>query len=157
MADLTKLVRYSQEKLDKLKQIEKVTEQQKTAIDSQDLAALNSLVEEKQKVIDYIDWCDNAFQDELKRLKERLGVKTLNDIREIDDGQEGKTLVAIITEITETIESIQAMEKDNHKKLLASMDQIKEKLRKVRNGQKSIAMYDGGNEAASGSFIDKKK
>jgi hypothetical protein len=157
MTHLTKLIRYSEEKLDKLKQVEKVTVQQKSAIDGRDFAALNSLVEEKQKVIDYIDWCDNAFQDELNRVKERLGVKSFKDIGEMDGQGEKKALAEIIAMIIETIERIQALEKDNHKKLLESMDQIKEKLKKVKNGQKSIAVYDSGIGMASGSFLDKKK
>ena len=157
MAHLNKLIRYSEEKLDKLKQIEEVTVQQKAAIDSQDFAALNSLVEEKQKVIDYIDWCDNAFQEELERVKKRLGVKSIKDIGEAEGGEEKKALVDIIGMIIETIEKIQALERENHKKLLESMEQIKEKLRKVRNGQKSVALYDSGMGLASGSFLDKKK
>jgi hypothetical protein len=157
MAELTKLVRYSEEKLDKLKQIEQFTKRQKAAIDSHDLAVLAPIVEEKQKVIDYIDWCDDAFQDELQKLKERFGVKTLKDIGEIDDGKEGKTLVGIIAKIVETIESIQLLEKDNHEKLVMAMEQVKEKLKRVRQGQKSVALYDGGVSSASGSFIDKKK
>jgi hypothetical protein len=157
MAHLNKLIRYSEEKLDKLKQIEEVTMQQKAAIDSQDYAALNSLVEEKQKVIDYIDWCDSAFQEELERVKKRLGVKSIKDIGEAEGKEEKKALVDIIGMIIETIEKIQVLERENQKKLLESMDQIKEKLKKIRNGQKSVAVYDNGMGLASGSFLDKKK
>lgn len=157
MAHLNKLIKYSEEKLDKLKQIEEVTVQQKAAIDSQDFAALNLLVEEKQKIIDYIDWCDSAFQEELEKVKKRLGVKSIKDIGEAEGGEEKKALVDIIGMIIETIEKIQALERENHKKLLESMDQVKEKLRKVRNGQKSVAVYDSGTGMASGSFLDKKK
>ena len=157
MAHLNKLIRYSEEKLDKLKQIEEVTVQQKAAIDSQDYAALNSLVEEKQKVIDYIDWCDSAFQEELEKVKRRLGVKSIKDIGEAEDKEEKKALVDIIGMIIETIEKIQVLERENQKKLLESMDQVKEKLRKIRNGQKSVAVYDSGMGLASGSFLDKKK
>ena len=157
MAHLNKLIRYSEEKLDKLKQIEDVTVQQKAAIDSRDFAALNSLVEEKQKIIDYIDWCDSAFQDELEKVKKRLGVKSIKDIGQAEDQDEKKALVDIIAMIIEAIEKVQALERENHKKLLESMDQVKEKLKRIRNGQKSIAVYDSGMGMASGSFIDKKK
>jgi hypothetical protein len=157
MAHLNKLIRYSEEKLDKLKQIEEVTMQQKAAIDSQDYAALNSLVEEKQKVIDYIDWCDSAFQEELERVKKRLGVKSIRDIGEAEGKEEKKALVDIIGMIIETIEKIQVLERENQKKLLESMDQVKEKLKKIRNGQKSVTVYDSGMGLASGSFLDKKK
>ncbi|NLO26075.1 MAG: flagellar protein FlgN, partial [Clostridiales bacterium] len=157
MAHLAKLLKYSEEKLEKLKQIENITVQQKTAIDSRDFAALNSLVEEKQKIIDYIDWCDSAFQEELKKVKERLGVKTFEEIGEVNGRDEKKALAGIIGLIIEAIEKIQTLEKDNHQKLLASMEQVREKLKKVRNGQKSIAVYDSGIGIASGSFVDKKK
>jgi len=43
MAHLNKLIRYSEEKLDKLKQIEEVTVQQKAAIDSQDSLTARTL------------------------------------------------------------------------------------------------------------------
>ncbi len=157
MAYLKKLIRYSEEKLDKLKQIEEITMQQKAAIDSQDYAALSSLVEEKQKVIDYKDWCDSAFQEELEKVKRRLGVKSIKDIGEAEDKEEKKALVDIIGMVIETIEKIQVLERENQKKLLESMDQVKEKLRKIRNGQKSDAVYDSGMGLASGSFLDKKK
>ena len=157
MAHLNKLIRYSEEKLDKLKQIEEVTAQQKAAIDSQDYAALNSLVEEKQKIIDYINWCDSAFQEELDRVKKRLGVKSIKDIGETEGNEEKKALVDIIGMIIETIEKIQVLERENQKKLLETMDQVKEKLRKIRNGQKSVAVYDSGMGMVSGSFLDKRK
>lgn len=157
MVELTKLVRYSEEKLDKLKQIEKFTRQQKEAIDSHDLAVLAPLVDKKQKVIDYIDWCDNAFQDELDRIKKKLGVKTLRDIGDIETNDEGKTLVSIIAKIVETIENIQLLEKDNHEKLVLAMEQVKEKLKRIRQGQKSVALYESSAASASGSFFDKKK
>jgi len=59
--------------------------------------------------------------------------------------------------IIETIEKIQVLERENQKKLLETMDQVKEKLRKIRNGQKSVAVYDSGMGMVSGSFLDKRK
>jgi translation elongation factor P/translation initiation factor 5A len=57
----------------------------------------------------------------------------------------------------ETIENIQLLEKDNHEKLVLAMEQVKEKLKRIRQGQKSVALYEGSAASASGSFFDKKK
>lgn len=157
MANLTKLIRYSEEKLDKLKSIEEYTRQQKTAIDNHRLADLVPLVDKKQRAIDYIDRCDNAFQDELDRIKREYGVKTLVEIEKIKGNDGAKTLVGTISKIVETIKRIQILEEENNKRLDRAMEQVKGKLKKVRQGKKSVALYESGPDPAAGSFIDKKK
>lgn len=157
MTHLANLLKYSKEKLKRLKQIEKATIKQKKAIEDKDMAVLNSLIEEKQRAIEYINKCDSAFQKELEDVKRKLGVKSFQDITETEGNAEKKVLVELIHNIIETINNTKALEKDNHRNLLDAMDKAKERLKKVRKGQKSVAMYDRGVEMSAGSFIDKKE
>lgn len=157
-ADLTKLIEYGEVKLEKLKEIRSLTEQQKDAIDREDFETLNRLIAEKQKVIDFIDRCDSAFQEEMERLKEEMGISSLSMLKDIQGtgGETGK-LVGVVGEIVNSIRDIQALEKQNHLKLLKGMGQVKEKLRKVRQGKKGLAGYNPGRGTEFGSFIDKRK
>ncbi len=158
MTHLSNLLKYSEQKLEKLKQIKGATIEQKKAIDDNDIDTLNSLIEKKQVAIDFINKCDDAFQKELESVKRKLGVKSFQDITETDGGAEKKALVEIVHSIIKTINDTKALEKDNHRRLLDAMDEAKQKLKKVRKGQKSVAMYDKGmGGMGSGSFIDKKK
>jgi hypothetical protein len=156
-ADLSKLIKYSQEKFDKLQEIKQLTGMQKDAIDEEDINKLNNLVAQKQKIIDYIDWCDSSFQKELEQMKEHLGIKNLAELKEKVDEKDDETLVGIIKGIVTTIEEIQDMEKENHAKLLSSMEQIKERLKRVRKGKKGLGGYNRNAVTVYGSFIDKKK
>ena len=156
--DLAKLIEYSEEKLEKLKEIKRLTEQQGAAIEKEDMGALNRLLAEKQRVIDYIDRCDDAFQEELIKLKEQLGISSLSMLKDIEDGDgERKRLVSIVAEIVNTIRLIQDLEKENHNKLVEGMEQVKKKLKKVRQGKKGLASYNSGSSMLFGSFIDKRK
>jgi len=156
--DLTKLVEYSEIKLIKLKEMKQLTQAQMEAIEKRDIDTLNNLVEKKQKIIEYIDSCDMSFHNELKQLKEQMGVKSLSDIKGTTDKNKDKEiLVGVVIKIIDTIQQIQVMEKENYNKILANMKQVMGKLKNVRQGKKGFNAYNPKINTVSGSFIDKKK
>lgn len=157
-ADLSKLIRYSEEKLDKLKEIKQLTRMQKDAIGNEDIDALNNLVAEKQKIIDYISWCDQSFQAELANLRELMSAKGLMELKDVLQGNpDNEALGSAIRQIVNTIEDIQEMEKENHLKLLNNMEEIKDRLKKIRQGKKSFNGYSQNVGGVAGNFIDKMK
>ncbi|MBA1334002.1 MAG: hypothetical protein HPY66_1486 [Firmicutes bacterium] len=157
-ADLSKLIRYSEEKLDKLKEIKQLTRMQKDAIGNEDIDALNNLVEEKQKIIDYISWCDQSFQTELANLRGLMSARGSMELKDVLEGNpDNEALGSAIRQIVNTIEDIQEMEKENHLKLLNNMEEIKDRLKKIRQGKKGLNGYNQNVSGVSGSFIDKMK
>ncbi|MDI6707234.1 MAG: flagellar protein FlgN [Bacillota bacterium] len=157
-ADLSKLIRYSEEKLDKLKEIKQLTRMQKDAIGNEDIDALNNLVEEKQKIIDYISWCDQSFQTELANLRELMSARGSMELKDVLEGNpDNEALRSAIRQIVNTVEDIQEMEKENHLRLLNNMEEIKDRLKKIRQGKKGLNGYNQNVSGVSGSFIDKMK
>ncbi|NMB96659.1 MAG: flagellar protein FlgN [Clostridiaceae bacterium] len=126
-----------------------ITKLQSEAIDREDLAALNKLIEEKQNKIDDIDRIDEKFNMGFSRSKKQLNTLDTLETRELKQNTE--RILSIINDIIK-------FEKENNEKMHSSMDSYKVQMNNINVGKKAISIYNKPYTPSNSSiFIDRKK
>ena len=154
---IQKLLELSEKKLNGLRQILKLTEEQSNVITEDNVDALQNIIDLKQQQMDIIDELDQAFEVYYSRVKSVLGVKSLEEIRmsELNGAAE---LKQIITTIYDIIKHIQSLEGVNNKKVRDILNRLSGEIRQIKQGQVVNNGYNIGSKLPQQSYyFDKKK
>lgn len=154
---ILKLLELSEKKLNGLRQILKLTEEQSNVITEDNVDELQKIIDLKQQQMDIIDELDQAFEVYYSRVKSVLGVKSLEEIRmsEINGAAELKQIITTIYDITKQIQTMEGM---NNKKVRDILNTLSGEIRQIKQGQVVNNGYNIGAKLPQQSYyFDKKK
>lgn len=154
---IQKLLELSEKKLNGLRQILKLTEEQSEVITEDQVDELQKIIDLKQQQMDSIDELDQAFEVYYSRVKTVLGVQSLEEIKmsELNGAAE---LKQIITTIYDIIKQIQRLEGMNNTKVRDILDKLSGEIRQIKQGQAVNNGYNiGGKLPQQSYYFDKKK
>lgn len=154
---IKRLIELSDKKRILLQDMHILTQEQAEAIAAQDVKRLEELVENKQLKIDGINKLDEEFEVYQKRLKQTLGVSSLDEVQNMKI--EGiSCLKEIIGSIFAIMKEISELEQDNNLKAKEVLNALGEELKKINAGKKVNAAYNYSSNIGEPSyFIDRKK
>jgi hypothetical protein len=133
-----------------------LTNKQSEAIASDDIEGLQSLIEEKQKLIDKINKIDDSFNENFTSLKTSLGVKNLEDVSM--SGYAGiEEMQGMVKDIIELTGNIGKAENRNQTALNEAMKNISDNLNNISKAKKARNAYVYKDTTLPSYFIDKKK
>jgi hypothetical protein len=136
--------------------IMKMTLEQKKDIEENSANKIETLVNQKQSVIESIDEIDKSFSEKLNLLKKQLKVNTLEEI-DFSKYPEMKSLKIKVEGIMSIAQDIMGIEESNKDKLIVIMNGLKKEIKQINAGKKSIRAYEKPNINNDGIYIDKKK
>lgn len=154
---IQKLLELSEKKLNGLRQILKLTEEQSNVITGDNVDALQNIIDLKQQQMDIIDELDQAFEVYYSRVKSVLGVKSLEEIRmsELTGAAELKQIITTIYDITKQIQGLEGV---NNKKVRDILNRLSGEIRQIKQGQVVNNGYNIGAKLPQQSYyFDKKK
>jgi len=133
-----------------------ITLEQKKDIDENQAKNIEELVNRKQETIDEVDEIDRVFFEELNLLKKQLNV---NELEEVDFTKYPilRILKLRVEKIIESAGEIMEIEKYNKEKLTSIMNELKNQMKQISVGKKSIKAYEAPVIYNDGIYIDKKK
>jgi len=146
----------SESKIECLINILDITKKQSTAIDNEDIDGLQSFVASKQKLIDSINKLDNEFQSKYLKLKDSLGIKSLENI-DMSSYQGVDELKAVVGKIVDILNEISDIEKLNAKNAKVLLDRYAADIKNLSNGRKITSAYNPAPLNVPSYYIDKKK
>lgn len=143
-------------KLKLFKEIYDITVLQKEDIETNRAENIGTLVSDKQKVIDTIDELDKVFLQGYQLLKDEL---KLDRPDRIDTGKypELKSLKLCVEEIMELAGRIMELENSNLEKLNSIFSEVKNELKQINVGKRSLKAYEKPVVQNDGIYIDWKK
>ena len=154
---LQRLIEVSKKKYVLLKDIHKLTQVQTEVISGSDIEKLEELIKGKQGSIDSISKLDEEFGIYFKRLKQTLGVESLDEIKDIEI-QGVKELRTVIGDIMTLLREISELEVNNNKSAKRLLEDIGDNIKKINAGHKANSIYNTAYNVETPSyFIDKKK
>ncbi|NLM42662.1 MAG: flagellar protein FlgN [Clostridiales bacterium] len=153
---LHRLVNLLEEKMIAMESIQALTLKQKEDIEENLGDNINSFIDKKQVEIDKINTIDEKFEDIVKKIKVELGIESLEQI-DADRFPQLKVIRKKTEEIIDLANSIMKLEEYNKNKIIEIIDQIKNDLKTVKLGQKSVKAYEKPNIHVGGIYIDRKK
>ena len=153
---LHRLVNLLEEKMIAMESIQALTLKQKEDIEENLGDNINSFIDKKQVEIDKINTIDEKFEDIVKKIKVELGIESLEQI-DADRFPQLKVIRKKTEEIRDLANSIMKLEEYNKNKIIEIIDQIKNDLKTVKLGQKSVKAYEKPNIHVGGIYIDRKK
>mgnify|MGYP000875206075 CR=1 FL=1 len=150
------LVQISNQKYAIFEEILDLTNSQTGAIASEDFELLGNLIQEKQKRITQVEPLDEQFNSLYSKLKEELGVSSMeqltgNDVPGITE------LKNIISKLLEIIDQISEVEKRNNDSMKTLLENNKKQIKDVVYGKKALLAYSNKSYESPSYFIDKKK
>lgn len=134
-----------------------LTQAQTEAVNIEDVEKLDELIANKQLKIDEISKLDEEFGVYFRRLKQNLGVDSMEEVKgtEMEGIREFKST---INNIMKLMKEISEMENDNNMKAKKLLSSIGDEIRKINTGKKASSIYNSApNMGSSSYFIDKKK
>jgi hypothetical protein len=154
---IDRLQEVSAKKLALLQDMLLLTMAQAESITEDSVENLEQLIRGKQDKIDAIDKLDEEFSVYFARLKQELGVTSLDELQ--TKGIKGvKELKETIGQVMELIREISGVEKQNNDKANHLLDELGGEIRKLQQGKKMNSVYNPGPSMPPPSyFIDKKK
>jgi Asp-tRNA(Asn)/Glu-tRNA(Gln) amidotransferase C subunit len=153
---LNNLNQIIEQKLELFKEIYNITIAQQKDIADNEANNIESLVQQKQQVIDKVDKLDQAFLAQYNRLKEELQLDSL-DLIDTDKHPEMKNVKEHIKSIMGMAHKIMELENSNREKLDSIFQGVKNELRQIKAGKRSVTAYESKPTYNDGIFIDKKK
>ncbi|HOP91874.1 MAG TPA: flagellar protein FlgN [Acetivibrio thermocellus] len=154
---IQRLVEISKKKMDCLKSILSLTRAQTEAISEEGMDGLQSLIDQKQSKIDEINGLDEEFNACFTALKQKLGVKSLDEAGTL--GIKGvKELQSLVSKIMGLLKEISEVERSNKEKANSLLSFLGAKIREIREGRKVSSAYSPVASLSPPSyFIDQKK
>jgi molybdopterin converting factor small subunit len=153
IANLNKLL---DKKVEYFSEIQNITLVQKSDIETNSAEKIEELVKQKQQIIDKVDSIDTAFKQQFNTLKISLGIESLEkaDLVKYPSLGQLKSKVKIIMAYAE---QIMKLENENNQKLNELLSSIRQELKQLKVGKKSLKAYDNPVINRDGIYIDKKK
>lgn len=154
---IQKLIEISEKKLDCIREILKLTNEQSNVISEDSAEEIERLIGLKQLQIDMINELDKAFEVYYARLKSILGVQSIEEIR-IRQIQGAAELKQIITTIFNTSKQIQSLEVENKNRVQAIVTKLGDDIKRVRLSRVANNGYSVAAKLPQQPyFFDKKK
>jgi len=154
---IQKLFELSEKKLDSLRVILKLTQEQSDIIAEENTEELQRIIDQKQEQMVAIDELDEAFEVYYSRLKSLLGIQSLEEVRisELKGAAELKQIVTTIYDITKQIQNLEII---NNKKVRDILNKLSGEIRQVKQSKMINNGYNMGNKLPQPSyFFDIKK
>lgn len=152
------LLELSQRKKNLLEMLLELTKKQQHLVeaDAEDLEEINSLIEEKQKIIFEIDGLDLLFLENYNQLTRTLGFSSLDSV--VAEPVEGfKVLKQKIQEVMHLMEEIKKLDDINMNIAKHNLNKIKEQLKIINVGKKATSSYGTKYKENMSILIDKRK
>lgn len=152
-----RLIEITAKKQKLLEDIFLLTMAQGQTVTEDGLDELDKLIAGKQEKLDAMNKADEEFEFYFLRLKQKLGVQSLDELsgRNIRGFKE---LKAAVTQAVSTIQEITGLEKQNNDKAKELLDTFAEEIKKINQGKKITTAYNPGPvNKPDAYFIDKKK
>lgn len=151
--DLNRII---EKKLELFNKLYDITLEQKKDIENNEADNIEILVQQKQQVIDKIDKLDADFLAGYNKLKEELQIDNL-DFTDTAKYPEMKNIKAHIEKIMGMAHKIMELENSNRERLESIFQDVKNELRQIKAGKRSLKAYEPTPVYNDGIFIDKKK
>lgn len=143
-------------KLEFFTEIYSITMEQKKDIEDNDADNIAALVQQKQDIIDRVNKLDEDFLSGYKKLKEELHLDSL-DFNDTKKYPEMESIKTHIEKIMGMAHKIMELENSNREKLNAIFQEVKNELRQINTGKRSLKAYEPQPVYNDGIYIDKKK
>lgn len=154
---IERAIEASNKKYNYLKDLNLLVMAQSEAINEDGMDGIKKLIGQKQVKIDEINKIDDDFKVYFDLLKQRLGVRSLDEIN-ASDLKGAKELKQIIGQIMEILDEIKTFEKQNNEKAKKLLDDLGSKIRQIREGKKLNNVYNPTSGIKPPAyFLDKKK
>ncbi|MGE5630857.1 MAG: hypothetical protein ACM3TR_07140 [Caulobacteraceae bacterium] len=153
---IVSLVGLADKKKELFSKINDITLEQKKDIEENEARNIEELVNRKQQVIDVIDEIDREFSEKLNLLKKSLNIDALENA-DFTKYPMLKTLKLKVEGIIPVARGIMEIEKENKEKLLVIFNKLKNEMKQLSVGKKSIKAYEMPSINNDGIYIDRKK
>lgn len=153
ISDLTQIIK---QKLELFNALYDITITQQKDIETNKADNIEALIQQKQQIIDQVDKLDERFLTGHKKLKVELGLENLEKA-DTSKYPELKEIKFIVEQIMGMARQIMELENSNREKLDVIFREIKNELRQINVGKKSLKAYEPTPLYNDGIFIDKKK
>lgn len=143
-------------KLELFNEMYKITVDQQKDIEQNEAGNIEVLVQQKQQIIDKIDKLDESFLAGFNNVKKEFQLDSV----ELIDTKKHPEMIVIknhIKSIMGMAHKIMELENNNSKKLDSIFQSVKEELKQINTGKRSLRAYDQKPTNNDGMFIDKKK
>lgn len=152
--NIEKMIDLARSKKDYLNEILELTKKQKTYIKEDDISRMESVMLNKDKLMQAIDLLDIDFLSHYNDLKKTNNVDSLDEIN-LKDKENIGILQENIKEINNILNLISIIDKKNTQSMKESLEKEKSGLRQVKEVKKA---YKGYNYTSGGSILlDEKK
>lgn len=153
--DIKFLIELLKKKKQLLSEIHILTNSQTFVITEEDMDKLNELIKDKGIIIEKIDNLDKQFSNHFDRIKD---IYNVNEIGELDLNKDLSLELKNNTEdIFRIMQNIYQVEKLNKDKINKKFQDVKLKLKGVKNEKKVSSGYYSKTSQTQGYFIDQKK
>ena len=153
-ANINKLISLSKEKNQLINKMYGFTKAQKKEIEKEDINNLNTLLDEKDKLIKTINQIDIEFLKIFSQIKKEEKVENIYDL-DVNKYPNLKDLKDIVMEISSTLMAISLLDEENNKDIKKRIEKIKLELKRVKEGQRAYKKYNV--PITESILIDEKK
>lgn len=154
--NILNLHRLMDKKIELFGNIKEVTLLQEEDIEKNEAKNIEALVQKKQAVINRIDEIDAAFSQQFEGLKKYLKVERLEEI-DVKKFPELGELKAKVQKVLSLAQEIMAVEQENKEKINNVFGNLKNQLKSINVGKKSIKAYGPQVLNNDGIYFDRKK
>ncbi|WP_139380264.1 flagellar export chaperone FlgN [Maledivibacter halophilus] len=153
---IKKLIHISKEKKALMQNIFDLTNRQRRFLELEKIETVLKQIDLKDKYISEVDELDVKFYTLFNELKKNLAVDSI-DKMDVEKYPQMKILKDIVKKILKLTEKIKIVDNQNINMLKQDMDEIRDKLKGVKKGQKATNAYGAYKNQISSMFFDKKK
>ncbi|MDP4093164.1 MAG: flagellar protein FlgN [Bacillota bacterium] len=133
-----------------------LTKDQAKSITEDGVDTLKKAILYKQKIIEEIDKLDDEFELYFKRLKQELGINSMDELKD-PNLQGAKELQQIIGSIIKIVNEINEIDKHNNEKAKNLLTSLGDEVKKISQGKKMYSAYRPNPVQIPSYYIDKKK
>ena len=148
------LISLAENKYEQLEEIYSLTCEQTDAIEALDMETLTYLIDKKQEKIDLIVGFDSQFEAIANDIKTLYDIKSLDEL-EVESGNVA-LLKEIVSKVTSILHKIIQIENINKEKINCSKQQLEIKMNNAQTGKTAIKQYSGIPSYTDAVFFDKK-
>lgn len=153
ISDLNQMI---EKKLELFNEMYNITVSQQKDIEENEAGNIEVLVQQKQQVIDRIDKLDESFLSGFNKLKNEFQLDSI-DLIDTNKHPEMMNIKNHIKSIMGMAHKIMELENSNREKLDSIFQSVKEELKQINTGKRSLKAYEQKPVYNDGIFIDKKK
>lgn len=161
--NLKSLIEISLNKLEYLKEYEKLTKESNVFIKNSSLDSLMLSIQKKSEIQEKIDSLDKEFLLQFTKLKKSLNISSFDEI-EKDKYPDVIRLKSIIQELVLIINNVKDLDNKNQNKIKSDFNELKAEMknfninkRGTNSYNKRTNPYNNDHSQISGVFIDNKK